>query len=66
MNLQRVKRIVRGAGRMFDFSGSYGQQDYTFFRSRMEKISRTDREKLVADWQNVGRDMWAVVHQHRE
>ena len=66
MNLKRVKRMVRGAGRLFDFSGSYGQSDYVKIKSRMEKINQTDRSKLASDWQTVGRDMWKVVNQHQD
>jgi hypothetical protein len=68
MSLQRAKQMVRGAGRLFDFSGSYARSgnDYAAIRSRLEEINRTDREKLASDWQKVGRDMWKTVHQHQE
>jgi hypothetical protein len=56
--------MVRSAGRLFDFSGSYSRGDYPLIHARMEKINRTDREKLASDWQKVGRDMWKIVHQH--
>ena len=66
MSLKRVKQMVRGAGRLFDFSGSYGRSDYTILKSRMEKTNRTDREKLLSDWHTVGRDMWKVMNQHQD
>lgn len=52
MKLQKFYQILAGAGRLFDFSGSYNAK----LRRKHVKTDpgKLDRNALSSDWQKVG------------
>jgi len=55
---EQLKRILVGAGRLFDFSGSYSNEALMRLRARRVQISRrSTTDALRDDWEMIGHDM---------
>jgi len=53
-----LKNMLIGAGRLFDFSGSYGRASAQRMKRRHDALrSRSDSDALASDWAKIGADM---------
>lgn len=51
----RMRNILSGVGRLFDFSLSYNQELQNKYLARPS--SEIDRQGLASDWRRIGGDM---------
>lgn len=56
--MSRLLSMLAGAGRLFDFSGSYGKEAVRRVRARRIALSkRNDLDMLRQDWCAIGSDI---------
>ena len=61
---ERTKHLIIGAGRLFDFTGSYNS---ILFRKYLDTPSRQiDYQALLSDWQAVGGDLLEAMESYAE
>jgi hypothetical protein len=58
--IEQIKSFMHELGGMFDFTPKHVQPPVV-----VPPDVRTDREKMVADWENVGRDLRKSFNQYR-
>lgn len=67
MSAARIRRMIRGTGRLLDFSGGYIRSDYILIKSNLKREIKTDIESMASDWDAVGSDIWTTIkHQAQE
>ena len=60
----KLIRIVVGAGRIFDFTNTYGQDLREKYLNT--NSARLDRKAIMSDWSNVGKTIRTAMNKYKD
>lgn len=59
-----LRRVVAGAGRIFDFSRSYDRVIQVKYLKTPSSV--IDRDSLSSDWENIGQDFKSAINRFKK